>query len=85
MTDARILETIRERLAQLIDREMPELTLATDLREELGLNSLDAVDLVLDLEEAFGIELPDDDLDSFERIGDVVRAVKTQLESAPAS
>ncbi len=83
MTDASILETITERLKALVDRELPEITLATGLRDELGLNSLDAVDLVLDLEEAFGIELPDDDLTRFERVGDVVSAIKSRLE-APA-
>ena len=81
MTDARILEMIREHLAALIDGEMPELTPATTLRDELGLNSLDAVDLVLDLEEAFGIELPDEELIGFERVGDVVAAVKSRLDS----
>lgn len=81
MTEARILETIKDRLSQLVERELPELTLATGLRDELGLNSLDAVDLVLDLEDAFGIELPDEDLTGFERIGDVVAAVQARLET----
>lgn len=85
MTEERILETIRERLQKLVDREIPKLTPATRLRDELGLNSLDAVELVLELEEAFGIELPDEDLTRFESVGDVVEAVQSRVDTASAT
>ena len=82
MTDARILELIKERLLAIIDRELPELTPSTQLRDELGLNSLDAVDLVIELEELFEIELDDEEMSAFENVGDIISAVKTRLGQA---
>lgn len=84
MNDADILETLRERLRELVDGELGELTHTTALRDELGLNSLDAVDLVLELEDAFSIELPDEELTRFETVGDVIEAVKSRLAAQRA-
>jgi len=57
-----VLERILAELRRICEEVPEDLGPQTRLREELGLNSLDAVDLALELEEAFDIELPDEEL-----------------------
>jgi acyl carrier protein len=49
---------------------------ATDLVDELGLDSLDTVELTLGLEEAFGVEIPDSDLEDVRTVGDVIDLIE---------
>lgn len=79
MNDDQILEKIKQRLGTLTESDVSSIEVSTALRSELGLNSLDAVELVLELEEAFDIELPDDQLAGFEQVGDVIDAIKGAL------
>ncbi|REJ83905.1 MAG: acyl carrier protein [Acidobacteria bacterium] len=77
-----VLDRIRSELAAM-QLEVPEtLRLDTRLADDLSLTSLDAVDLVLALEDAFEIELEDDDVASFETVADVVDAVLRQQAAA---
>jgi acyl carrier protein len=50
-------------------------------QEDLGADSLDQVELVLALEEEFGVEIPDEDAEKIHNVGD---AVKYITEKAPA-
>ena len=46
------------------------------LIEDLGLDALDVVELTIDLEEAFGIEIADEQVEGWQTIGDVIRCVE---------
>lgn len=48
--------------------------------EDLGADSLDTVELVMALEEAFGIEIPDDDAEKAKTVGDVVNYIDAKLK-----
>ncbi len=56
----------------------------TDLLTDLGLESIQIVELVLSLEEEFGIEFDDDDLnpDNFQIVGSIVRTIELLTENA---
>ena len=54
---------------------VPEANLVTDL----GLNSLDVINLVLDFEDAFGVEIPDEDIGRFVTMQDVVEYVENRI------
>ena len=49
--------------------------------EDLGADSLDIVELVMAMEENFDIEIPDDDAEKIQTIGDVFAYVKKRLEA----
>ncbi|HVS15305.1 MAG TPA: acyl carrier protein [Thermoanaerobaculia bacterium] len=85
MNDTEILELITAELSRLSDRDTGPITPDTRLREELGLNSLDAVDLALKLEDELDIELPDEELATFETVGDVARSVRGRLDGRVAA
>jgi acyl carrier protein len=53
-----------------VDRE--DVTRDARLGEQLGADSLDAVQLTIELEEAFGIEIPDEDAQQLIRVGHVI-------------
>ena len=53
-----------------------------NLLDDLGADSLDVVELVMALEEEFGIEVPDEDVENIRTIGDIVRYVGSKVEAS---
>ncbi len=58
-----------------------ELTPKASFIDDLGADSLDIVELVMAMEEEFDIEIPDDDAEKIQTIGDVITYVKGKLEA----
>ena len=52
--------------------------LATHILDDLKVNSARLVDVVLEFEDAFDIEIADDDVDSVETVGDAVRLIEAK-------
>ena len=71
-------EKIRGFLAEQLGVEPQTITMDSDL-----LNDFDAdiVDMVMTLEDEFGIEVPDDAIESLHTVGDVVRFVDSHLDN----
>ncbi len=75
-----MFEQIKEILAKQLQIDESEITMETDIAEDLGADSLDVVEMLMTIEEDFGIVVPDDDVMAFKTVGDVV----TYLESRQA-
>jgi len=58
------------------------ITLNTNL-QEMGIDSLDVFSLLFELENAFKISIPDDDVRSIKTVNDIVEGVKRLLATAP--
>ncbi len=58
-----------------------ELAPKASFIDDLGADSLDIVELVMAMEEEFDIEIPDDDAEKIQTIGDVITYVKGKLEA----
>lgn len=73
-----LLTWFNRRLAKLFratgEEFDPEMTL-----DEAGLGSLDVVELVMELEEEFGLEVPDEDAERFKTLGDLIRYLSRRL------
>lgn len=52
------------------------------LVEDLGVSSLDRFELLMGLEEEFGMELPEKDQDQMKSVGDIVRYIESHLKTA---
>jgi acyl carrier protein len=74
--ERRISEMIVEQLGATEEEIVPEASFIDDL----GADSLDLVELVMAMEEAFDIEIPDDDAEKIQTIGDAVTYLKDRLE-----
>ena len=54
------------------------ITAASTFKEDLGVDSLDLFELVMELEEEFGIEIPSEDLEKLATIGDVAAYIEAR-------
>ena len=54
-----------------------DITMDAELSNDLGINSIELADLVMQCEEKFGIEIQDDDIRQFTTVGDVVEYLET--------
>ena len=73
----RVSEIIVEQLGVSAEEIKPEASFIDDL----GADSLDIVELVMAMEEAFDIEIPDDDAEKLQTIGDAMSYVKERMEA----
>ena len=75
--EQRISEIIVAQLGVTAAEIVPEASFIDDL----GADSLDIVELVMAMEEAFDIEIPDDDAEKLQTIGDAFGYLKVRLEN----
>ena len=83
--ESAIATQIRTALAKRLKRDVSKVRLQDNLREDLGLDSLAMLEMVFEVEEAFNLEIPDEDLTKITTVGDVAAYVETRLAGdAPA-
>ena len=70
--EAKVKEIIVEQLGVNADQVNPEAKMI----EDLGADSLDAVELVMAIEEEFGIEVPDEEAEKLVSVGDIIAHVE---------
>ena len=75
-----VFETIRDILADQLSIDPETLTPETDMLNDLDADSLDVVDVVMSLEDEFGIEIPDDAIEGIRLVGDLVKYVEENAE-----
>ena len=68
-----IFERIRRMIAEELGVEEAKITLETNILEDLEADSLDVIDLIMTLEDEFGIEIPEEQVEKFHTVGDIVR------------
>jgi acyl carrier protein len=71
-TDAKVKEIIINELGVEAEKVTPEASFV----EDLGADSLDTVELVMAFEEEFGIEIPDEDAETLQTVGDAIKYLK---------
>jgi len=71
MSDA--ADRVREIIANELGVEMEKVTDEASFVEDLGADSLDTVELVMAFEEEFGVEIPDEDAEQMQTVGDAIR------------
>ena len=63
-------------IADKLGKKPEQITLKTNLVEDLGADSLDVVELIMTFEDEFGISLPDEEVAKMKTVGDVVNYIK---------
>ena len=86
MTDQEVIDLINRSLAEEFELDLEKMVPEANLYEDLGLDSLDAVDMVIVLETAFNFKIRDNDaIKSIRTLGDLYNFVfekKKKLEAA---
>lgn len=68
-----MLEKIKEITAESLGADARTITEETSFKEDLGADSLDLFEMVMAFEEAFEVEIPSEDLEQIQTVGDVVK------------
>lgn len=74
-----VFEKVREILCDQLDLEEEKVTMDSDIIEDFEADSLDVVDLVMSLEDEFGIEMPDEEVENVHTVGDIVRYIEDRV------
>ena len=75
--EERVKEIISEQL--MVDKE--ELTHEASYIEDLGADSLDTVEMIMEFEDEFGIEIPDEEAENLTTVGESIKYLEDLLES----
>lgn len=67
-----MLEKVIAVLADKLSKDESEITVTSNIKEDLGADSLDMVEVIMGLEDEFGIEIADEDAAKIATVGDIV-------------
>lgn len=72
-------EKVKEIISKQLGVDMSEVTAEASFVEDLGADSLDTVELVMAFEEAFNIEIPDEDAEKIGKVKDAVDYISKKV------
>ncbi len=80
MTREEVFSKVKDLLAQSIGEDKADsITEDALLMDDLGLDSLETMDLIMNLESEFGISIPDEDIEKIKTVGDVVNYIMEKI------
>lgn len=71
-----IFEEIKDILVENLDLDPNTIEMTSDLATDLGADSLDAIDIVMSLEDQYGIEVPDSAIENMKTVEDIVNFIE---------
>lgn len=71
-----VFEKIRDLIVEQLDVDPSLINEETDFMKDLEADSLDAVEIILGVEDEYGIEIPDEVAENFTKVGDIVKYVE---------
>jgi len=80
-----VADRVRSIIAEQLGVKLEEVTDAASFIEDLGADSLDTVELVMALEEEFGIEIPDEDAEKMTTVGDAIKYIDTKAAGSASA
>ncbi|MBM6827035.1 acyl carrier protein [Mordavella massiliensis] len=75
-----MLERIKELVAENLGVDEADITETSSFKGDLGADSLDLFEMVMALEEEYGIEIPTEDLEKIATVGDVISYIESHKE-----
>lgn len=75
-----VLEKLSKIVAEQLGMEQSKITMETSLKDDLLADSLDIVEIIMQIEEQFGIEVSDEDALNFKTIADVVNYIESNIK-----
>lgn len=75
-----VFEKIVDILAEQLDIENKNnITMDSELVDDLGADSLDSIDIVMSVEDEFGIEVPDEVIENLKTVADIVDYIESRI------
>lgn len=80
MATKEIQEKVIDIVCKQLNVSRDKVTPATHFINDLGADSLDTVELVMEIEEAFGLSIPDEDAEKIQTVGDAIKYIEEKLK-----
>ena len=74
-----VFEKIRAILAELLSIDENIIEMDSLIIDNLGADSLDLVDAIVTINDEFGVEIPDEEIENLRSVGDVVRYIESNM------
>ncbi|MBR3375058.1 MAG: acyl carrier protein [Firmicutes bacterium] len=71
-----VFDKIKEIIIEQLQVEESEITMDTNLMKDLSADSLDAVEIIMAIEDEYGIEIPDEEAETIQTVADLVKFVE---------
>ena len=72
-------DKIKDIIIDQLQVEESDVAMDTNLMKDLSADSLDAVEIIMAIEDEFGIEIPDEDAEKFQTVSDIVNYVEAKV------
>lgn len=76
-----VFETVKGIIVEQLSVNPDDVTMSTSVTDDLCADSLDMVETLMAVEDEFGIEIPDDKVESLKTVGDLVNYIQTETDS----
>jgi acyl carrier protein len=83
MAEKPIEEKVKDIIVEQLGVNPEQVTPQASFIEDLGADSLDIVELVMAFEEEFGVEVPDEDAEKLQTVGDVIKYIEEKSSKQP--
>ncbi|MDR0918767.1 MAG: acyl carrier protein [Oscillospiraceae bacterium] len=77
-----MFEKVQAIVAEQLGKKLEDVKLESSIAEDLGADSLDIVDLVMDIEEEFDVTIPDEKVEHMKTVEDIVKHLEAELGKA---
>ncbi len=74
-----VLEKMKDILVEQLECNPEDITMESLLVDDLGADSLDAIDIVMSVEDTFKVEVPDEIIEKIETVGDIVNYIEDHI------
>ena len=74
-----IFEKVSKLISEQLDISESRIDMDSDVIDDFEADSMDIVDLIMSLEEEFGIEVPDDDIENLRKVSDIVKYIEEKM------
>lgn len=74
-----VYEKVVKIIAENLDLDESDISSDSVITDDLGADSLDVVDLVMSFEDEFGVEIPDDAVETIRTVGDIVKYIEDNM------
>ena len=75
-----LFEKLKKIIVDKLEVAESKVTVDSKIREDLGADSLDTYELLYEIEEVLGVNIPEDKASEFEKVGDVLNYLRAQLK-----
>ena len=76
-----MFEQVRQLLAHQFEVDENTITMDTNIADDLGADSLDAIDIVMTIEDQYAIEVPDENIENMKTVEDIVSFIESNTDA----